>query len=221
MFKRLKENNRLDEAMFLDAISVLCLFLLVFRCVYTDTTVFLFLIWNLFLAFLPWLFSTLLIIYPKLQKNRFAVVSLVFAWLLFFPNAPYMLTDLLHLRLKTTMPVWFDLVLFLSFAWVGLLFGFFSLWDIEKILVKKINKKFIALISLGLLFLGSFGIYLGRFLRWNSWDIIKQPFNLLIDVLDRLLNPFTHPRTWGMTLLMFFFLSMLYWSFRFIKKRID
>jgi len=117
------------------------------------------------------------------------------------------------------MPIWFDLVLILSFAWVGLLFGFMSLWDIENILSQMIDKRLMPLITLGLLFLGSFGIYLGRYLRWNSWDIIREPFELFYDISDTLINPFGHARTWGMTLFMFIFLSMIYWSFRFIKKR--
>jgi uncharacterized membrane protein len=117
------------------------------------------------------------------------------------------------------MPIWFDLVLILSFAWVGLMFGFMSLWDIEKILSQNINKKFMPVITLFFLFLGSFGIYVGRYLRWNSWDIIREPFELFYNISDRFLSPFHHPRTWGMTLFMFIFLSMIYWSFRFIKKR--
>ena len=75
------------------------------------------------------------------------------------------------------------------------------------------------IISVLLLFLGSFGIYLGRYLRWNSWDIITEPFKLMYDVGDRLINPFEHPQTWGMTILMGLFLNMIYWSFRLIRKR--
>ena len=118
------------------------------------------------------------------------------------------------------MPVWFDLVLILSFAWTGLLFGFLSLWDIERLLSRYLSRFWISVISIGLLFLGSFGIYLGRYLRWNSWDIIKEPFGLLYDIGDRLINPFSHPRTWGMTLFMGFFLNLVYWSFRLIRNRV-
>lgn len=219
MIKQLKQYDRLNESLFLGSLSILCLAFSIFRFVYTDTKIFLFLNWNLFLAFLPWLFSTILIIYPNLQKSRFVISGLVLLWLLFFPNSPYILTDLFHLRLDTSMPIWFDLLLILSFAWVGLLFGFMSLWDIEKILSQLIGKRFMPLISLSLLFLGSFGIYLGRYLRWNSWDIIREPFEIFYDISDRVINPFHNARTWGMTIFMFIFLSMIYWSFRFIKKR--
>jgi uncharacterized membrane protein len=117
------------------------------------------------------------------------------------------------------MPKWFDLVLFLSYAWTGLMFGFMSLWDIEKFISQRIRKNFMPLVSLSLLFLGSFGVYIGRNLRWNSWDIIRDPFNLFYDIGDRVLNPSQNKGFWGMTLLMFIFLNMVYWSFRFIKNR--
>jgi uncharacterized membrane protein len=117
------------------------------------------------------------------------------------------------------MPIWFDLVLILSFAWTGLLFGFLSLWDIERVLSKSINQKIVRCISVFLLFLGSFGIYLGRYLRWNSWDIIKEPFRLFYDIGDRIINPLEYTRTWGMTLFMGLFLNIIYWSFRLVQNR--
>jgi uncharacterized membrane protein len=178
----------------------LCFSFSIFRFIYTDTKVFLFLNWNLFLAFVPWAVTSVTILKPKLQTYRITIFILLSIWLLFFPNAPYILTDLFHLRLKSAMPKWFDLILILSFAWTGLVFGFLSLWDIEKILSKSMNRIWMSLISVCLLFIGSFGIYLGRYLRWNSWDIINEPFNLLYDITDRLINPFDHPRTWGVTI---------------------
>jgi uncharacterized membrane protein len=219
MIKLLKENNRLNETLFMGGLSLLCFSFSIFRFIYTDTKVFLFLNWNLFLAFVPWAVTSVTILKPKLQTYRITIFILLSIWLLFFPNAPYILTDLFHLRLKSAMPKWFDLILILSFAWTGLVFGFLSLWDIEKILSKSMNRIWMSLISVCLLFIGSFGIYLGRYLRWNSWDIINEPFNLLYDITDRLINPFDHPRTWGVTLFMGIFLNMIYWTFRFVKER--
>ena len=219
MLSQLKTHDRFKETLFLGTLALLCFAFSIFRFIHTDTRVFLFLNWNLFLAFLPWLFSTLLIIYPGLQRSGLILTASILCWLLFFPNALYILTDLFHLRLKTSMPIWFDLVMILSFAWVGLVFGFMSLWDIEKILSRRISRKLMPLISSVLLFLGSFGIYLGRYLRWNSWDVIREPSGLYNDVSDRFMNPVHYPRTWGMTFFMFIFLSMIYWSFRIIKNR--
>ncbi len=219
MLQLLKDKKRFYEFIFLGLTSILCLSFSIFRIFYTSTGYFLFLNWNLFLASIPWVLTTIVILKPKIQKGKFTIYALLGIWLLFFPNAPYILTDLFHLRLATAMPIWFDLVLILSFAWVGLLFGYFSLWDIEKILSKTISRTWVNVISSSLLFLGSFGIYVGRYLRWNSWDIIRAPFGLFYDIGDRLINPFHHPRTWGMTLFMGIFLNMIYWSFKLIRKR--
>ncbi len=219
MIRLLKEQNRLHETMFVGIISIMCFGFSIFRFFYTDTKVFLFLNWNLFLAFIPWAVTSITILKPNIQKYRITVIILLVIWLLFFPNAPYILTDLFHLRLKSTMPKWFDLILILCFAWTGLVFGFLSLWDIEKILSKSLSQIWISLISVCLLFIGSFGIYLGRYLRWNCWDIINEPFNLIYDITDRLINPFDHPRTLGVTLFMGIFLNMIYWTFRLVKKR--
>jgi uncharacterized membrane protein len=219
MIKLLKERNRFNETLFMGTISLLCFSFSIFRFIYTDTKVFLFLNWNLFLAFVPWAVTSITILKPNIQTYKITIIILLAVWLLFFPNAPYILTDLFHLRLKSSMPKWFDLILILSFAWTGLVFGFLSLWDIEKILTKSLNQIWISIISISLLFIGSFGIYLGRYLRWNSWDIIGEPFNLLYDITDRLINPFDHPRTWGVTIFMGIFLNMIYWTFRMVKKR--
>ena len=229
MILELKKAKRLNETVLLFAFSTLCLVLSVIRVFASATPTFLFLNWNLFLAFIPWALSSLLIIYPKLQEKKLAVITLLGTWLLFFPNAPYILTDLFHLKHVVSMPMWFDLLLILSFAWVGLLFGFMSLWDIEKILNRYLIKSrlkgllryrfSVPIFSSVLLFIGSFGIYLGRYLRWNSWDIIAEPFALIYDIGDRFVNPFEHPRTWGVTLLMGLFLNLVYWSLRLIKYR--
>jgi uncharacterized membrane protein len=221
MWKLLREKNRLNETLFLGILTLFCFGISLFRFVYTDTKVFLFLNWNLFLAFIPWALTSWAILKPNLQKSRFTLFILLGSWLLFFPNAPYILTDLFHLRLQTAMPIWFDLILILSFAWTGLLFGFMSLWDIEKIMKVSLQTKYVIMISIVLLFLGSFGIYLGRFLRWNSWDIISEPLTIIYEITDRIINPFQHPRTWGMTIFMGLFLNMIYLSFRLIRKRND
>jgi uncharacterized membrane protein len=220
MLNLLKKYDRLYETIFLGMLSLSCVLISVFRMIYTKSPIFLFLNWNLFLAFLPWFFSILLIVKPRLQSNKLLILILLLSWLLFFPNAPYILTDLFHLQLQLTMPKWFDLMLILSFAWTGLLFGFISLWNIEKTLSKTIDKRNIPFISSGFLFLASFGVYLGRYLRWNSWDIVIDPFNLLNDIQVRFTKPFDYLETWGMTILMGIFLNMVYWSFRILIKRI-
>lgn len=219
MFKRASLTTKGKEVLFLFSAAIICFLASIFRFVYTDTKVFLFLNWNLFLAFIPWVLSNIIILNPSIQRNKPLVFLLIISWLIFFPNAPYIFTDLFHLKSKAGMPVWFDLILILSFAWTGLLVGFISLWDIETIISNYIHKKIIPLLSGILLILASFGIYIGRYLRWNSWDIIHKPFELFYDINDRLINPFDHSRTWGMTLFTGLFLNMVYWSLKLIRQK--
>lgn len=219
MISLLIKEKRFDEALYLGAFCIGCFSLSMFRYMYTDSKMYIFLNWNLFLAFIPWAVTTFLHIKPHLKSSLWVVGGSYMLWFLFFPNSPYILTDLFHLRSFSLMPIWFDLVLVLAYAWTGLLFGFLSLWDIEKILNKFISAGWVRFISIMSLFIGSFGIYIGRYLRWNSWDVVTEPHSIMYDVGSRVANPFDHPRTWGMTILMGIFLNMIYWSFRFIKKR--
>jgi uncharacterized membrane protein len=200
-------------------LSAFCLGLSIFRALYSGSHVFLFLNWNLFLACIPWIVTSFTLLTRGIQRSRIAIFLLLGFWLLFFPNAPYILTDLIHLRMVTTMPIWFDLILILSFAWTGLLFGFLSLRDIEWLLRKKMKSLQVNIISTLLLFIGGFGVYIGRYLRWNSWDLITRPFHLFSDIGERVINPLEHQSAWGMTVFMGLFLNMVYWSLKFIGKK--
>ncbi len=202
----------LKEGVFLGILTLFCFSCSMFRCFFTEKYTFLFLNWNLFLAAIPWIMAKLCLKTPRLSSSKFFVGIILLFWLLFFPNAPYILTDLFHLRARPEIPIWFDLVLILSFAWTGLLFGFLSLRDIERILKKQHPNFWVTTTSICLLFISSFGIYLGRYLRWNSWDIISQPFEILSDIGNRLIAPFDYPSTWGMTLFLGLFLNILYFS---------
>lgn len=219
MYAQLIKNNRLQIALFMGVLSIFCFGLSLFRMEYSGTRHFLFLNWNLFLAFVPWFFTVILAMSPNLQKSRLAVFGMLGIWLVFFPNASYILTDLFHLSHHSSMPIWFDLVLILSFAWTGLLYGFLSLWNLEALMEQFLSKRTITLLSVFLLFVSSFGIYIGRYLRWNSWDILHHPTKLMGDIGDRIINPFDHARTWGVTVFMGLFLTILYFTFRFLRKK--
>jgi uncharacterized membrane protein len=219
VIKWLKESGRLDETAFMALLSLFCFFVSLFRRLYSGTWGFFFLNWNLFLAFVPWALTSLSFIRPRIQKSILGVVVFLLFWLLFFPNAPYIITDLFHLRVIKNMPVWYDTLMILSYAWTGLLFGFLSLWDIERILGQKLPKPLVTAFSMVLLFVGSFGIYMGRYLRWNTWDIFTRTSEVLNDIGSRFVNPFAHQTTWGVTLFMGSFLNILYWSFRLVKRR--
>jgi len=152
-----------------------CAVLLNLRFYWSGHTWFSFMFWNLFLAGIPLGLAVLL---TKIERWRFAM-PLIASWLLFFPNAPYVLTDLLHLKERGGVPLWFDLLMLLSFALVSLWMGFQSLHLVQVWITRK-TTPFVAWSFVGSsLLLSGFGIYLGRFLRWNSWDIINRPGALL------------------------------------------
>ena len=216
MIKKLIKTRRLQITILLFLFSMFCFHLFIFRVIYTGTFEFRFLNWNLFLAFIPWLLSSIIIL-KDLQVNKFLLSLLIIVWILFLPNSPYMLTDLFHLSTSSSAPIWYDLVLILSYAGTGLLFGFMSLIDLEKILSSFFSKGKVIFITISFLFLSGFGIYIGRFLRWNSWDVINNPVPLFSDIIHRFANPLTHPRSWGLTILLGILLNLLYFSFKFIK----
>ncbi|MDR2181529.1 MAG: DUF1361 domain-containing protein [Treponema sp.] len=219
MIKALKAAGRFEQTVFMIAVSLFCFASSIFRVLYSGTYALLPLNWNLFLAFVPWALTSFSFLKPRVQKSPLSIVLIFIFWLLFFPNAPYIITDLFHLRVIKTMPVWYDTLMILSYAWAGLLYGFLSLWDIESILGRKLAPPLITIISTILLFIGSFGIYMGRYLRWNTWDLFIKPQEVLGEIGDRLLNPFGHRTTWGMTIFMGCFLNIVYWSFRLIRRK--
>ena len=177
---------------------------------HTRGVTFLFLAWNLFLAWVPYLISARM---GGLRRRWSRGLAFV-AWLLFFPNAPYILTDLLHLRPRPGVPHWYDLMLLLSFAWTGLLIGFASLLRVQDLLTQWWGESITRLIVPILILLCGYGIFLGRFQRWNTWDILQRPGALLRDVLGHLTDPFTHGGTLGLAVVMSGFLLLGYYTFR-------
>lgn len=170
-----------------------------------------YLIWNLFLAWLPALgaFAAHNLHRRRSWLNWPLIGGLAIFWLAFFPNAPYLITDLMHLRQNTVVPLWFDLILFVAFAWTGFFLGLVSLLLMQEIVRKVAGIRASWLFALMVLGLSSFGIYLGRFLRWNSWDLFLNPGRLLINVSDQAQDPFTRFQAFVFSLLFAgFFLSM-------------
>ena len=190
------------------------LFLLAVRIIVTGELVYVFLAWNLFLAWIPFAVSQKLIG----AGNRWKIFFLAATWLLFLPNAPYIITDFLHLKQRPPVPYWFDILLLFSAALNGLLLGLLSLLTVEKVLFDRYGNRISGLIILCSFFLCAFGIYIGRWLRWNSWDIIMNPGEIAGDILERVFNPFDHISTWSVTVLFGSFFYVLYYSIKnFIK----
>ncbi len=183
-------------------------FLICCRIFYSGSLLFIFLSWNIFLAWIPFRVSHYLA--KTADYQRWKQVLLFVIWLLFFPNALYIITDLVHLDLESNVPKWFDAILLFASSTAGLMMAFVSLYRVERMLSKWVNKKWLSPVILLILFLGSFGVYLGRFLRWNSWDIITHPFSLLSTIAQRFLFPVEHFRTWGVTVILTAFFYILY-----------
>lgn len=177
---------------------------------------YLFLPWNLVLAIVPLLISyAMLLYYQHKKKSLVFLFSLGVLWLVFFPNAPYIITDFIHLAPRTGVPVWFDTLLILAFASTGLLSGYYSLF-IMQLVVRDTRDRFIGWVFVFVsLVLASFGIYLGRFLRWNSWDLFLDPVSLISDIISRIFAPTVHLRFWIVSGLLLIFLiasySFFYW----------
>lgn len=184
--------------------------LLLFRVFYSGSIMYIFFGWNLFLASVPLAISSCL--FNVTNKN---IQCLLFAsWLLFFPNSLYIITDLVHLKARYPVPLWFDTILVFSAACNGLIMAYASLQQVELFLGSKFSRSKTSIIICACLFLSSFGIYLGRFLRWNSWDVLSDPLGLILQITDRIFDPFDHPRTWGMTIVFTIFFSIFYFTIK-------
>jgi uncharacterized membrane protein len=182
--------------------------LITFRILYSGTLHFIFMFWNIFLAWIPYILSAYFSQYR--QKEKWKQLFLFGTWLLFFPNALYIVTDLVHLQSESNMPWWYDAVLLFSCSFIGIVMAFISLRKAEMYLTTILNKSLVNLFMAGILFLGSFGVYLGRFQRWNSWDVLNNPLLLGVDILFIIAHPLQNYKVWAITLLFTAIYSLLY-----------
>jgi uncharacterized membrane protein len=143
-------------------------------------------------------------------------------WLVFFPNAPYILTDFLHLgSMGDIVPGWYDVLMLFWFAWTGLLLGVVSLYLMQDIVARAFGGAAGWGFVIAAAFLGSFGIYLGRFLRWNSWDLLRRPMPLAGELYGNVTDPALQPRLLGFTLLfalLFLFIYVAVYIFAKLTK---
>ena len=178
----------------------------------------LFLAWNLVLAAVPLVASTALVRLDGKGAHAGVLAAVGAVWLLFLPNAPYILTDLVHLGPRGGVPFWYDLALLLSAAGTGLLAAYVSLADVQAVLTRRLGAPVAWAASVGALFLSAFGVYLGRELRWNSWDVVTAPGALLADVASRVLDPWAHPTTVVMTVVFGGMLTLGYVALRAVAR---
>lgn len=184
--------------------------LLAARMIVTDSLEYIFLPWNLFLAFVPYGITQLVTGRIDFIENRWKLVLALVVWLLFIPNAFYIITDLVHFTRVRSAPKWFDLLLIFSFAWNGIMFGIVSLRKVEVISAVIRGRHFSVMLVFAVMWLNALGIYIGRYLRFNSWDIITDPFSLVSEISDLLFNPLQNSVAWGMTFCYAVFMTLLY-----------
>lgn len=192
-------------------LSGICCALLVRRLWAAQNLEYSFMAWNLFLAWVPLLIMRFVRSHqPMLPNRRVFVFGGMLCWLLFFPNAPYIITDLMHLRYRTGVPLWYDSLMVFSFASVGLYTGLYSLLLAHRLLDELFGRALSWALLAGALGLSGFGIYLGRFGRWNSWDLLTRPHRLIWDALHQLLNPTAIKLTlaFGLMLGLFYFVFL-------------
>ncbi|RFM36533.1 DUF1361 domain-containing protein [Chitinophaga silvisoli] len=158
---------------------------------------YLFYIWNTFLGVLPLFFSRKL---DKLSGINLRTIMILACWLMFFPNAPYMITDLFHFSERPPVPLWYDLLIVSSAAWNGLLLGIISLMQVEHFLVRHLKGPWVKVIVLVSFVLCGYGVYIGRYLRFNSWDAVTNPEALLFTMAGHVLKPYNHLGAWAFSI---------------------
>jgi uncharacterized membrane protein len=173
--------------------SALACTILTARVMRVQRLSFVFLVWNLFLAWIPyWLSLWASASQRRHPRDWWRLIVPGALWLLFFPNAPYIVTDLVHLYERPPVPLWFDIGLLAAFMLGGCFLAVVSL-HIMQTLVKRLAGGFASwLFVLGAVGLSGLGVYLGRVQRWNSWDIVLYPRAVLADAVRPLLSPASH-----------------------------
>ncbi|MBE0540748.1 MAG: DUF1361 domain-containing protein [Verrucomicrobia bacterium] len=193
---------------FASAVSVALVFA---RILWTENLRYTFLLWNLFLAWLPLLLALLVCeLHRNGQTRNWRLAGLTGVWLLFFPNAPYIFTDLIHLTTRFRPHFWVDLMLILICALTGLVLGFLSLYLMQSVVTRSFGRVagwlFIAMVA----GLSSVGVYLGRFVRVNSWDVVARPGKLFQGITDWVSDPFAHSTSFAFPVLFAIFLFIAY-----------
>lgn len=210
MNKKLRSPHRFIASLILA--SVVSMALLSFRIIESDSLRYIFLFWNLILAaFAPLIAWWLVVRIRKYGWMKWQQIALTILWTVFLPNSFYVITDFIHLRATYEASLFYDIAMLSSFTFSAVIMGYISVYMIHVELRKHLSINS-AWAIVGILFLASsFAIYLGRFTRWNTWDILLKPAGLLFDVSDRFVNPAAHSETYQVTLVFFALFFSVYW----------
>ncbi len=201
--------NKSKQTIAILILSVICIILLGFRVQHTGRITYIFLIWNLFLAFIPYGISLKM----DVSKSKWKLLAYGGIWLAFFPNAPYLITDFVHLPHRTSPTFWIDLSLLTMFSVAGFMLATLSLKKVHQVLHQFFNRLISNVILINLILLSGFGIYLGRILRWNSWDIVTNPKGLFVDIVHIFQSKKMLFEAGGFTLLFGLLIGSVYYSY--------
>jgi uncharacterized membrane protein len=196
--------------------SVLCITLFLIRVFFSGRFLeYRNLTWNLALAWIPYTLSfSIAAVYTVFRRGWWLVVpgpSII--WLLFLPNAPYIVTDFWHLTYRPPIPFWFDIGFVACFAFTGCLLAVVSLHTMQGLIKTKLGPLAGWVFVLFSLVVSGLGIYLGRFGRFNSWDILLNPKAILRSLALPILDPLDNLRFIGFTLLFSTILLVFYLTF--------
>ena len=187
-----------------------------FRILYSEKLYYLFLIWNTVLATIPYIISEFT---AKGTFNKYQNTVLACACILFLPNALYLISDFEHLAERPPVPYFYDILLMFYASLLGLLLNILALRNLHTVALRyfppKVSNGLIAFIIL----LSGFGVYLGRYLRWNSWDLLTNPRALLYDCAHRILQPHIYYYTWAVSLGYAFVLGFGYLVFKQLESK--
>lgn len=169
-----------------------------------------YLLWNLFLAWLPLVFAYRLIVVLRHKLwSSWEAMGMSLLWILFLPNSFYMISDFIHLQ-YVQQDILYDALMLTSFIYIGVLLGFASLYLIHLEFLKRFTQTTTSFILAGMILVCSFAIYLGRDLRWNSWDVLTNPGGLLFDISVRFLRPSAYPQMFLTVITFFVLLGSMY-----------
>jgi uncharacterized membrane protein len=192
-------------------LSFVCLALLAVRILVTGTNRYGFVVENLALAWVSLIFCWLLV--KNLAREswlNWKNIILTIFFLAFLPNTWYVLTDFIHLTSTSEISLLYDIALLNFFVLSGFIIGCTCLYLFHLELLKRLSNWTSWLIILVIILLSGFAIYIGRDLRWSSWDIVNDPGGFLASVSDRVIDPFGHPRALNVTGIFFVTISTTY-----------
>ena len=178
----------------------------------SGTNNFAFLLFNLGLAWIPLLAAGVAYAASRRRVTFYLVMPIcTLVWLIFFPNAPYLLTDFGHLAYaNANTPQWFDVIVLVWFAWTGLILGITSLYLIQEIVRRTFNALIGWIFTVSAVILSSVGVYMGRFLRWNSWDLLQDPLPIAREMYGIVRHPITYLPTYVFTILFTLLILFIY-----------